>query len=139
MSWIGGNFRQRSGAGLKQQAEQDFLVLPDQRDQCVRHAENEMEIAHREQFLFPDAQPFLACIGLALRTVSISAGVVRDGLVAAANALIAMPAERGGAAAFDGPEHFELCPRHRTTIAIDESAFHSADDVGHLPGWPCHA
>lgn len=32
MGWIDGNFRQRGGAGLKQQAEQDFLVLPDQRD-----------------------------------------------------------------------------------------------------------
>jgi len=55
MGWIGGNFRQGSGAGLKQQAEQDLLVLPDQRDQRVRHAEDEMEIAHREQFLFPGA------------------------------------------------------------------------------------
>lgn len=63
-----------------------------------------MEIAHRDQFVFPGAPPFLACIGLALRTMSISAGVVRDGLVAAANALIAMPAQRGGAAALCGPE-----------------------------------
>jgi hypothetical protein len=39
--------------------------------------------------------------------------------VPAANALIAMPAECGGAAVFDRSEHFELCPRQRTTIAFD--------------------
>jgi hypothetical protein len=38
------------------------------------------------------------------------AGVIRDGLMPAANALIAMSAECGGAAALDGSEHFELCP-----------------------------
>lgn len=57
------------------------------------HAENQVEIAHREQFLLPGAQPLLACIGLALWTVAVSAGVVRDGLMAAADALIAMSAE----------------------------------------------
>src|SRR3954454_4260109 len=139
MGWIGGNLRQRSGAGLKQQTEQDFLVLPDQRDQRVRHAEDEMEIAHRKQFLLPGAQPFLACISLALRTVAVSAGVVRDGLMPAAVALIAMAAECRCAAALDCPEHFELCPRQRTVIAFDESVSSPADDVGHLPGWPCHA
>ena len=70
------------------------------------HAENQVEIAHREQFLLPGAQPLLACIGLALWAVAVSAGVVRDGLMAAADALIAMSAECGGAAALDGPEHF---------------------------------
>ena len=54
---IGCNFQQRSSAGFKQKTEQDLLVLPDQRDQLMRHAEDEMEIAHREQFLLPGAQP----------------------------------------------------------------------------------
>src|SRR5579872_2826938 len=67
------------------------------------------------------------------------AGVVRDDLMAAANALVAMSAERGSAATFDGPKHFELCPRQRTAIAFDEPASCPADDVGHLPGRPCHS
>jgi len=57
----------------------------------------------------------------------------------AANALIAMSAECGGAAALDRPEHFELCPRQRTAIAFDELVSCPADNVGHLRGRPCHA
>ncbi len=56
----------------------------------------------------------------------------------AANALIAMSAEFGGAAALYRPEHFQLCPGQRTTIAFDEFISCPADDVGHLPGRPRH-
>ena len=47
---------------------------------------------------------------VALRTVSVSAGVIRDGLMPAPNALIAVPTERGCAAALDSPKDFELRP-----------------------------
>ena len=58
--------------------------------------------------------------------------------MAAANALVAMAAERCRAAAFDGSKHLELCPGQRLVIAFVESAACPADDVGHLPGWPSH-
>ena len=115
---IGGDFQQRGGAGLEQESEQELLVLPDQRHQRMRHAEDQVVVADRQQFLLPGAQPLLACVGLALRTVAVSAGVVRDGLMPAANALIAMAAERGRAAALDGPEHFELWPGQRTRDSV---------------------
>ena len=115
---IGRNFQQCRGAGLEQQPEQDLLVLPDQRDQRVRHAEDQVVVAHRQQLLSPGAQPLLAGVGLALRTMAVSAGVVRDGLMAAANALIAMSTERGRAAALDGSEHLELCPGQRTRDSV---------------------
>jgi hypothetical protein len=115
---IGRNFQQRGGAGIEQEAEKDLLVLPDQWHQRMRHAEHHVEIAHRQQFPSAGAQPLLPCVGLALEAVAVSAGVIRDGLMPTANALIAMSAERGGAAAFDRPEHFELCPRQRTAIAF---------------------
>jgi hypothetical protein len=56
----------------------------------------------------------------------------------AANALITMSAECGGAAVFECAKHSELCPRQRTTVAFDKSVSCPADDVGHLPGWPLH-
>src|ERR1700739_1655486 len=86
----------------------------------MRDAEHEVKVAHRQQFLLPCAQPLLARVGLALRTMAVAAGVIRDGLIAAAKALVAMYAERWRAGAFD------------------ESASCPADDVGHLPGWPLH-
>src|ERR1700740_220851 len=104
----------------------------------MRDAEHEVKVAHRQQFLLPCAQPLLARVGLALRTMAVAAGVIRDGLIAAANALVAMSAERCRAAAFDGGEHLHLRPAQRLAIAFDESASCPADDVGHLPGWPLH-
>jgi hypothetical protein len=59
--------------------------------------------------------------------------------MSATNALIAMSAERGGSAALDRPEHFEVCPRQRIAIAFDESVSCPADDIGHLQGRPGHA
>src|SRR5580704_17155894 len=89
---IGRDFQQRGGAGFEQETEKDLLVLPHQRDQSMWHAEDHVEIAHREQFPLPGEQPLLACVGLALRAVAVSAGVIRDGLMPAANAFIAMSA-----------------------------------------------
>src|SRR5271166_4500477 len=95
------------------------LVLPDQRDQRVRHAEDQVEVANRQQFSSPGAQPLLPGIGLALGTVPVAAGVVRDGLMPAANALIAMPTECGRAATLDRAKHFELRPGERMAIAFE--------------------
>ena len=58
--------------------------------------------------------------------------------MAAAVTLIAMSAERGRAAAFDGLEHFQLRPGQRVPVAIDEATAGSADNVSHLEGWPLH-
>ena len=61
------------------------------------------------------------------------------GEIAAANTLIAMPTECGRAATRDGAKHFELSPGERIAIAFEELASCPADDIGHLPGWSCHA
>ncbi len=57
--------------------------------------------------------------------------------MAAAIALIAMPAERGRAASPDGAA---LSPAARSTnrVAIDESTAGSADNVSHLEGCSLH-
>src|SRR5271165_3835 len=115
------------------------LVLPNQRDQRVRHAEDQVKIPNRQQFPSPGAQPLLPGVGLALWTVPVSARVVRDGLMPAANALIAMATECGGAATRDCAKHFELGPGERIAITFEELVACPADDIGHLPGWSCHA
>jgi hypothetical protein len=104
----------------------------------VRHAEYQMIVARRQQLLLTGGQPPVARIGLALRAMAITARVEKGGLMAAAVTLIAMSAERGRAAAFDGPEHLDLWPGQGVPVAIDESTARSADDVSHLPGWPLH-
>src|SRR3954447_19564267 len=99
----------------------------------MRDAEDQMEVAHREQFPLSGPEPFLASVGLALRTVAISAGVVGDGLITTVIALIAMSAQRGGTTPRDGVEHLDLCPGQRCAIAFNESGSCLADYVGHLP------
>jgi len=105
----------------------------------MRHAEDQVKVANRQQFPSPGAQPLLPGISLALWTVPVSAGVVRDSLMPTANALIAMPAECGCATTRDCAEHLELGPRERIAIAFEELVACPADDIGHLPRWSCHA
>jgi len=50
---VGCNIQQGGGTGFEQESKEGFSVLPDQRNQRVGHAENQMEIANREQFLLP--------------------------------------------------------------------------------------
>ena len=73
-----------------------------------------------------------------LETTPHKAGVIRDGLLAAAITLVAVSTERRGAAAFDGAEHLHLGPGQGLPIALYEPPAGPADDVRHLPGWPLH-
>ena len=45
--WIGSHFQQGRGAGIEQEREQDFPVLPDQRHQHVGNAKDNMKVEHR--------------------------------------------------------------------------------------------
>jgi hypothetical protein len=76
----------------------------------VWNAEDQVIVADRKQFALTSAEPLLAGIRLAFGAMPISAGAVRGGFVAAADALIAVTAERCGSAALDGGKDFELRP-----------------------------
>jgi hypothetical protein len=80
-----------------------------------------MEIAGVEEFAFPCRQPALAGLRLTLRAVAISTGVVGDGLITTTRATIAMPAQRGGTAALDGAQCFELLETKARSIPIQEA------------------
>src|SRR5262245_33124009 len=108
MLGIGRHLEQGGGTGFKQQGEENPLVLPDQGDQGVRDAKDEVIVADRQEFLLARAQPFLPGIGLALGTVAIPAGAVGDGLIAAADTLVPMPAQSSRPPADDGVEHLDL-------------------------------
>lgn len=93
MLWIRGDFQQGGSRGIEQKSEQDLFVLPDQWDERVRHAEDEMKIIHRQHFLLALGEPGLASAGLALRAMPVPAGVVGDtGDISATGAHIEMAA-----------------------------------------------
>jgi hypothetical protein len=67
----GSHFHEGSRARLEEQREQEFVVLPDQRDQAVRDAEYNVKVPDGQQLLPPVAEPLLACIDLTLRSPGV--------------------------------------------------------------------
>src|SRR6202007_622689 len=75
---IRSHFQQSGSRGVEQEREQDLLVLPNQLNEQVRHAEDEMKIVYRQQLLLALGEPLLASVGRALWTMPILTGVVGD-------------------------------------------------------------
>ena len=135
---IGKDLEQCGGTGFKEQRKQLSLVLPHQRHKLMWNAEDEMKVADRQQFLLALPNPLVARSGLTLGAVPVAAGVIRDGLVAAVYAGVAMTAEGGGAAARDGIEHLALRPGQGSAVPLSKAVACNTNDVGHLEGWPAH-
>jgi hypothetical protein len=74
----------------------------------MRQSEYDVEIWNVEQFLLSRGKPALASLRLALRTVPVSAGIIRDGLMTALGALIDVPSQGRRAAAGDCSQHAQL-------------------------------
>jgi len=58
--------------------------------------------------------------------------------MSAARALIEMSAEHGRATPRNGQQHFDMLPGDPLTASFDECVSRSADEIGHLKGWPVH-
>ena len=58
--------------------------------------------------------------------------------MSATGALIAMAAQCGGAAAFDGLQHLHVMPGNPAMAVVDEGLSSGTDDIGHLQERPAH-
>ena len=121
MPGIGCDFQQRGGACFEQQSEEPPLVLPHQRHKRMWNAEDQVVVADRQQLQLLLGQATVACAGLAFGAVPVAAGVIRDGLMPAAHALVAVTAERSGTAAQDRIKHLALRPGQRSAIPLPEA------------------
>src|SRR5437899_3574021 len=135
---IDGDLQQGLGAGNEQQVVEQTRVFQGQHVEFVGHGEHDMEVAGSQEFAFASRQPAFACLCLALGAVPVSARVVRDSLMTAAWAGIAMTAQRSGAAAQNGPKRFELLKAKAGSIPIQKAIALHAKNVGHLEGRPNH-
>src|SRR5208283_674460 len=97
-----------------------------------------MDIARRKKFSLPRGDPAFPRRSLALRAVPVAAGVVRDGAMPAAGALVEMPAECGGTTPCNGQQHFDVLPTEPAAVSFEESSSRSADELGHLQRRPAH-
>jgi hypothetical protein len=87
----------------------------------MRHSEHNMEVAGGQEFSLAGRQPTLARLRLALGAMPISARVVRDGLMSAAQARIPVATQCCGAAALNGAKRFELLEVKTGSIAVPEA------------------
>ncbi len=58
--------------------------------------------------------------------------------MSAASAFIEMSAKGGGATPPNRQEHFDMLPAEPVAVSFDECVSRSADQIGHLEGWPVH-
>src|SRR6516165_5300074 len=135
---IPSDFEKCFRAGAKQEAVEQFLVLQDQGGQLRRQREHDMNVARGKTFVPARGDPAIPSRGLALRAMSIAAGVVRDGAMPAAGALIEMTAECGGTTPPNGVQHFDVLPAQPVAVSFEESVSRSADQIGHLQRRPIH-
>ena len=120
MLGIDGHLEQSFGASMEQEVVDHFLVLQSERRQFPRQSENDMHVRGGQQLAAARLQPTVAGIALAFWTMAIATRVVRDGGVPAAGTLVAMTAQCGRAASFDGEQHFPVLPGDPLATAFEE-------------------
>ena len=95
-----GRVRRDPAQGLARRPEQDivdqWLVLEGDDRDLVRHGEDNVQVGYVEQLRFPVRKPASAGERLALGTIPVTTGVVRDALMAASIAAFDVAAEGSG-------------------------------------------
>ena len=134
--WVGRDRNQRLGRGFEQDAIDHGLVVIGHIGDGRRHCEHDVVIGHGHEFGLAVSQPLLGSRGLALRTVPVAAGVVRDAQVRAGLAAFDMTAQRRRSATLDRRHDFELAEAHMAGMGCTPSRPAVAEDVRHLDRWP---
>jgi hypothetical protein len=135
---IRGNFGQGVGAAAEQQTVDHVFVLQGQRRQLMGEREDDMSIGCSEQFTASRLQPAVARLALTLWTVPVAAGIIGDGTMAAAGALVQMPTHRGGATSLDGNQYLQVQPVKPGGRPIQKAVSRCSYQIGQLQEWPLH-
>ena len=136
---IASDLEQGRGAGVEQQVINQPLVLQGKRGQFAREGEDDMHVAGGEQLALAGFEPAHTGVALASWAMPITARIVGDGGMSAAGALIAMSAQRSGAATGDGQQHLLMLPVNPPATALYEVVTSTVNDVGHLQRRSVHA
>jgi hypothetical protein len=115
------DLQQRLRTGGEQQVVEQTRVAQGQHIEFMGHSEHNMEVAGGQEFSLAGRQPTLARLRLTLGTVPISARVVRDGLMTAAQASIPVATQCCGAATLNGAKRFELLEVKARSIPVQEA------------------
>ena len=103
-----------------------------------REREDDVEVGDVEEIRRLLLEPLGPSRGLALRTVAVPAGVVREVLVSAVVAPLPVAAEGGGATPGEVPQNAPLIDGDRIPGVLQELRSMLPEDVGHLGPTSCH-
>jgi hypothetical protein len=117
--WVRRNLQHGGGAGMEKQVVHNPGVTLAESVQLMRQGEYDVEVRDGKEFLFPSGEPALASLCLTLRTMPVSAGVIRDGLMTAPRASIDVTAQRRSPATPDGAQDAQLLVAEPRT-SVDE-------------------
>jgi hypothetical protein len=106
---------------FEQKTVEDFLIPEHKGIELIGESEDHVEVRDGKQIFFPGLYPLLFFKKLALGAVPVSAGVVRDNLVAAVLALINMAALLRGAAGFDRPHGAQTIQGHGMGVPVQRT------------------
>jgi hypothetical protein len=106
--------------------------------QSAGHGKHDVKIWNRQNLGAVFFEPFGPGQGLTLVAVAIGAGVVTDPAMAAAVALVHMPAENRRAAKLDGTHDPPLCGAHGVAMSFAVGRTMETKDVGDLKRRPAH-
>ena len=98
----------------------------------MRHAEDQVKVANRQQFPSPGTQPLLPGIGLALRTMPVAAGVVGAADETALGTGLSVTAEGCRPAQLDGAHHAALDAAETLLVRAPIGVAVAAEHVRHF-------
>jgi hypothetical protein len=124
------------GGDFEQQVIDDRPVLIGNVGDRSRQSKDDMEIGHGQEFGPAVGQPLFGSSGLALGTVPVAAGVVRDAQMGAGLAAFDMPAQGRRSAALDCRHDFQLAEAHMAGVGRTPRRSVVAEDVRHLDRRP---
>jgi len=132
MPGIGSDDAQRLGGDGEQDAIDHGLIVESDLCDRRRHREDDVEVRHRQQLGLSVGQPFSTRQPLALRAVSVAAGIVGDAKPATVVALLDMTAQCCRAADFDGAHNTALAAAQMAGMGLTVSGPVAAEDIRHL-------
>ena len=132
------DLQERRGTRLEEEVVHHPFVVQRESREGLREGEDDMGVPHREQLAFTLGEPLITRVRQTLRAVPIATRVERDGAMAAGGTPIEMRAQGRGPAVRDGTQYPQVLRRQPGAVGLDEACPVSANDVGHLEGWPGH-
>ena len=129
---VGGDVAHCIGRSAEQDGVDRALVLERDLRRRRRQGEDDMVVGHRQQLGLTRLEPLGTCQTLALRTMSIAAGVVGAADQPAVAALLDVPSECRRSTDLDRRHDTSLDPAEMSAMAATERSAVAAEDIRHL-------